>query len=337
MPLRPVYLSLLLFLLPSLAVAQTPAANVDAAVRAAPRGTAASNSVHFSPDGSRAATVQASGEVAVWDTESGERLASFPAQDRYTYGAKWTPDGSLLACTSVDGTIQLRDPATGALVREFDQFSSGSQAMGGGITEVHFSPDERYMAAMQRFPEGRVVVWDLEADTETVRIERPRNVYDVGWNDDGSMLYTAEENGAVYGWSFPEGEPVAEYAVSDDLLFDMDVNVPWISTGGGEGTVFLIHTETGQVRRFDQGEFVNRTHVVPGTPVVAGVSSDGRLHVWNGDTGALRFDHFAHDDNTYFVTSTPDRTLLATVGRDRYVRFWDPKTGDLVREIKGVR
>jgi len=343
--LRHTSIFLLLFLIETFpALAQSPGERIsgkdaiERQVRSAPNGNAASNIVHFSPDGTQITIINGGRDITIWDIAARMPVQTLSGQRRYTYEATWSPDGSMIASTSVDGTVHLWDIASGQRMAVLDQFSEGSPTMGGGITEARFSPDGRYLAVLQRYSPGRVAVWDLQAEIEVARIERDRRIYGMAWGDDGERLYTGEENGAVYAWSFPDGAELKEWELQDGNLFDLDVSGSRIVAGGSGGVLHLIDMESDTPpQRFPQGRFVNRTAVIPGSPYVAGVSSEGLLKIWNGDTGALHVERFAHDANTYSVTVSPDHKTLATVGQDAYVRFWDVETGDLLGSVGSLQ
>ena len=309
---------------------------IAAHVRSASPGAASTNALDFSPDGARIASYTPGEEIAIWDVETGKQLQSISSNQGYVYQTRWAPDGTVLASASQDGTVHLWDTSTGERLRVLDGFSGGSPTMGGGITEVWFSPDGRYLAAGQRFTPGRLVVWDRKAETEILRVERPRRMYAIDWGPAGTRLYTAEENGTVYAWSVPEGEKVDQWPLEQGQLFDLDAADTRVAAGGKSEQIHVVNTEDGTVQhRFDHGDFINNTVVVDGQPTVASVSSNGLLKVWDTDTGALRYERFAHDTGTWTVTASPDGTLLATTGDDNIIRLWDPTTGDLVREIRG--
>lgn len=343
--LRHIAPCILLFLIAAFpALAQSPGERVsgkdaiEQQVRSAPNGNAANNIVHFSPDGTQITIMSRGGNIVIWDIAARTPVQTMPGQVRYTYEATWSPDGAMIASTSVDGTVHLWDVESGQRTAVLDQFSEGSPTMGGGITEARFSPDGRYLAVLQRYSPGRVAVWDLEAETDVVRIERDRQIYGMVWSDDGQRIYTGEENGAVYAWSFPDGSELKEWKLQDGNLFDLDVSGSRIVAGGSGGVLHLVDMESdAPPQRFPQGRFVNRTAVIPNSPYVAGVSSEGLLKVWNGDTGELHFERFAHNANTYSVTVSPDYKTLATVGQDAYVRFWDVETGDLIRSVGSLQ
>ena len=344
MPRLLTLLTLLVAAFPALALAQSTGERlsgkdaIERQVRSAPNGDAANNIVHFSPDGTKITIMTRDGNIAIWDIAARTPVQTMPGQVRYTYEATWSPDGSMIASPSVDGTVHLWDVESGQRMAVLDQFSEGSPTMGGGITEARFSPDGRYLAVLQRYSPGRVAVWDLEAETEVVRIERDRRIYGMAWGDNGQRIYTGEGNGAVYAWSFPDGTELKEWKLQDDNLFDIDVSGSRIVAGGSSGVLHLIDMKSdAPPKRFQQGRFVNRAAVIPNSPYVAGVSSEGLLKVWNGDTGELHVERFAHNANTYSVTVSPDHKTLATVGQDGYVRFWDVETGDLVSSVGSLQ
>lgn len=341
---RSTVLLLATFLLPSFALAQSFGDRVsgkeaiERLVRSAPKGDAANNIVHFSPDGTQITIMSREGKIVIWDVAARTPVQTMPGQVRYTYEATWSPDGSMIASTSVDGTIHLWDVASGQRLAVLDQFSEGSPTMGGGITEARFSPDGRYLAVLQRYSPGRVAVWDLQAETEVVRLERDGQIYGMAWRDDGQRLYTGEDNGSVYAWAFPDGTELREWKLQEGNLFDIDVSDSRIAAGGSGGVLHLVDLSSdASPQRFKQGRFVNRTAVIPNSPYVAAVSSEGWLKVWNGASGDLHFERFAHNANTYSVTVSPDHTTLATVGQDAYVRFWDVETGDLIGSVGSLQ
>ena len=72
----------------------------------------------FSPDGSRIAVAGAADEVAVYQTETGERTATCKGQ-KGTYAVAFSPDGAQLATGGFDGKVRICDAKSGKLVRDF--------------------------------------------------------------------------------------------------------------------------------------------------------------------------------------------------------------------------
>ena len=312
--------------------ASTPS---PAAIRSAPAGQAATNVVTFSPDGSRLAAVNKANEITIRDAATGRLIITLPGQDGYMSTLDWSPDGSLLASGSNDGTVQIWDVAAETKRRTLTGFEALDRAF-GGAADVAFSPNGRYVAGVQGAPSGRIVARRVADGREVLRVDRPRKVGALAWGPAGDTLYAVERDGALYTWSVPGGTQLARRDLDDEQLTDLDRAGRFLAAGGEGETVFVVDTRRDTVvRRFDQGDFVNRTAVVPDAGLVASAGGDGLLRVWDLDTDEQVIAQFAHDSIAYYVAASPDGEVLATVGEDNYIRLWDVASGTLVREIRG--
>lgn len=313
--------------------AQSPNAS-EASIRSAPSGSAATNVVTFSPDGSRLATVTTANDIAIWDIDRGARVTTLPGQDGYMSTLDWSPDGTLVASGSNDGTVQIWDVAAQTVRRTLTGFEPLDRAF-GGATEVAFSPDGRYIAGLQSRPSGRLIVW-RRSGTEVLRADRSREMYDLVWAADGETLYTAEEDGALYTWSVRKGKEAARRPLSNRRIVNIDVAGSLVGAGAEREALLVYDLERDTMRwRFERVGFVNEVAFVPGRPLVAVADGGGNLNVWNTDTGERVVSRYAHATIAYFVRASPDGETLATVGQDNYIRLWETTTGHLIREIRG--
>lgn len=73
----------------------------------------------FSPDGSRIAVGGLSAEVPIYNTETGERVATCKGDESGVFVLRFRPDGKQLAAAGFDGHVRLYDPASGKLAKEF--------------------------------------------------------------------------------------------------------------------------------------------------------------------------------------------------------------------------
>ena len=72
----------------------------------------------FSPDGSRIAVAGAADDVAVYQTETGDRAATCKGH-KGTYAVAFSPDGEQLATGGFDGKVRICEVKSGKLVRDF--------------------------------------------------------------------------------------------------------------------------------------------------------------------------------------------------------------------------
>jgi hypothetical protein len=78
------------------------------------------HAIAFSPDGLLIACGGESGEVRIFKTGNGQRLASIKGDRGPVYSLAFTADGKNLATGGYDGKIRIHEAAKGALVKEFD-------------------------------------------------------------------------------------------------------------------------------------------------------------------------------------------------------------------------
>ncbi len=85
--------------------------------------------VHFNHDGSRfvvASSLDGSGEVRIYETDSGKLLHKLQGQHGGVYAATFSTSGKLVASVGFDGLVRLNDAETGALVKEFSPVPVGA-------------------------------------------------------------------------------------------------------------------------------------------------------------------------------------------------------------------
>jgi WD40 repeat protein len=78
------------------------------------------HSIAFSPDGTVIACGGQSGEVRVFRTENGQRLAQIKGGQGPVFALSFSADGKQLAIAGSDGRIRVHDAEKGTAVREFD-------------------------------------------------------------------------------------------------------------------------------------------------------------------------------------------------------------------------
>ncbi len=105
----------------------------------------------FSRSGSLLAVANSGnlGQVTILDIDHHRTVTVVTGGSREIQQVAFSPDGSMFATASLDGTTRLFDPYTGAPLRQFDQ--------PGPVNNVTFSPDGQYIATLDFH--GVIRIW----------------------------------------------------------------------------------------------------------------------------------------------------------------------------------
>ena len=237
--------------------------------------------VSISPGGRLIATTRESA-VHVWDAATGRRLYSRTINDSCrtlelrcpVTQAVFSPDGSVLAVGSADGTARILDARTGAerLVL------TGYQ---GPLLNVAFSPDGSRLATAGL--DGSIKVWSAENWAPLLRLDpESQSMADVAFSPDGKRIVTAGWDGFVRLWDAAGGRQIRSWNANQGDLFDIAFAADGrLATTGEDGGVKLWDPSRGD-------ELL--TLPIPGRSTVAfspdgkrlaaSVASDHTVTVW---------------------------------------------------------
>ena len=153
------------------------------------------------PDGRRIALAGLNKLVGLWEPETGNLRVFQGHADRVT-GVAFHPGGRLLASSSDDATVRLRDVETGREVRVYRDSGLFS------FTCVAFSPDGRHLAAGNNG--GALTLWETASGREVFRRSRQSAaIRSVAFDLEGRRLATAGGSGlGVTIWDAATGRDI---------------------------------------------------------------------------------------------------------------------------------
>ena len=76
--------------------------------------------IAFSPDGAAIVCGALNGEIRIFKTENGQRIAQIQANHGPIFALAFTADGKQIAAGGYDGHIRLYEATRGEMVKEFD-------------------------------------------------------------------------------------------------------------------------------------------------------------------------------------------------------------------------
>jgi WD40 repeat protein len=162
------------------------------------------NSVAYSPDGKRLATLSRDNTVKVWDAQTGQELLTLTAGAIGSGCVVFSPDSKRLASSNKlsgdiiappgAGEVKVWDAQTGEELLTFKGHTSH-------ISSIVFSPDGKRVASADWW-NNLVKVWDSYTGEELLKLKKPigRTVDSLAFSPDGRHLACNGIDGMVAVW-----------------------------------------------------------------------------------------------------------------------------------------
>lgn len=289
-------------------------------LRAILRGHKVPVSVAFSGDG-KILLSKDKDEFRLWDVASGKIKLTRKSEGG---PVAINSDGELLVWGGKDGTVSLRDAATGAGKRTFKGHAAN-------VYCVAFSPDDKLLASGS--DDKTVKLWRIADGKNLATLKHESDVLAIAFNRNGKLLASGDWNGAVKLWEVETGKEKARLEGHSGMVhavaFSSDGKC--LASGGSDETVKIWDVAKGeekpcprpleenglvvslafggQSRLLASGSFgfVGRKKVQP-----------GEVKLWDVETRELRA---TLKGRTLAISN--DGKQLASGSADGTVRLWD--------------
>jgi WD40 repeat protein len=246
-------------------------------------------------------------------------------------GLAFSPDGTRIASSSLDGLVKVWEVSTGQVLYTITGHHSE-------VSRVRFSPDGRWLASTG-FQDEMVKVWDARTGQELQTFSQGGLLWDLAFSPEGRRLAVASSDGRVKVWDITTGQEIltlkAHSEPAHGVAFSPDGR--WLVSAGWDQTVKVWDATTGQEIHMLKGHTlgVNAVAFSPDGTRLASAGEDRTVKVWDPATGQLLQTLYGHTLLVLDLAFSPDRSQVASAGADQTVRVWDARTGQEVSTLQG--
>ncbi len=282
----------------------------------------------FSPDGRRialasgAASPPYTGQATVLDSVTGEVLLPPLRHGASVRCVSYTPDGKLIATSSMDGSARLWDAASGEPV------SGELRHTAGPLQILVFSPDGRKLLTFPTLDvPANVTLWEVPSGRRIATLPQTESALTGAFSPDGEHFVTvAPYTRQVQLWRLSAGQPVlrASWSPGSAAFF---VSNSQLATAGTRGL---------ELRNLDGTSSTASAGISQGSSIVA--SKDGRAVVLPTETGTIhvlnardlspRFPPLQLPGPITWAQISADNRWLVATSWDRRARVWSMETGE---------
>lgn len=222
----------------------------------------------------------------------------------------FSPDGTILATTGVDGTVQLMTMPARQPLRHFTH--------PGGATALAFSPDGRLVATTGY--DGMVRLWRIADGGSRVFKVSDQPLWTLAWSPDGATLAAAGEDKRIHLWPVSGNGPTRLLTGHTrniwDLAFSPDGRT--LASGSFDRDLRLWDVASGRSLRTLHGHAQGIVGVAIRTTdgMIATGGDDATIRFWRGDGTPLRT--LAAGQYVDAVTFSADGKWLASGGRESH-------------------
>ena len=313
-------------------------------------------SIAFSPQGDRLVSGSQDYTARVWSAANGAELQRFRQHQEPVFTAAFSPDGAYIASGGYDKRIMVwradRDePVYATLIDDVTERLDSDlppeavavdpdvtvlTGHSGGIRDVHFSSDGRFIVSASRDNTLRVWPW-TEPSTEGRQLRGHG-----GWVTSGSFLddetvVSAAYDGKVKVWDLPRYRPTTSLQQVDRpvLAGTFSPDGRTVVMALDDGTAGLWDRQSGmRLATLDEGHdfLAMKAAFVPGGRRMVTVAGDDTVRCWNVNSGGEIWKRDGAGRRGLLSLSPSGQTLVTGSSDGKAARVIAVESG----EVKGV-
>lgn len=267
--------------------------------------------------------------IQIWDLATGLAISILPMLDSPAESLAFSPDGKYLAVGLQDKTIRLFDPNTKKEIRKLAGHSDR-------VTHLRFHSDGERLLSGSKAPE--VFLWERRTGKQLFAKNTFRSsIRDLFWSPDGERVVVQNTMGEFFRFPAAGNEDVlytpsgSESMSITDFAYSQTSQRLAVAYDTG---IRIKDRKTGNEHPFVAEDKVRLVEWGPGGRILIAASLD--LFGWDAEEQreVYRIPKDRLNGLVLSIAKSPDGQMVATGISNQGVKFWDLKTGRMIREIR---
>ncbi|PWB55993.1 MAG: hypothetical protein C3F13_02730 [Anaerolineales bacterium] len=282
--------------------------------------------IAISPNGNYIASTANDNAIRIWDIRRGKCMSILKGHEAEILSISWAPDNSQLVSGAKDRTIKRWD------INNQNQLKMIS-SLPQNVKSISWSPDSQYIAYCFSHNDPYIYLWATESNKINIlktNKEENGGVLQIAWSPDGKQI-SASVNNNVYLCDIRTRKVVQ---IIKEL--NKNTNIPSLAWSP-DGHTLAIGSTSNNISLWDVKNN-QMTKILEGlTQAIRSISYsfDGRLlflvdgnhtlRIWRTDTWEISaiFAQEITSLSTGFGENYSQKHLIATIGKNKLIRFWD--------------
>ena len=279
---------------------------------------------------------------AVGDSVGGIRLFRLEDRQPYLYleghgknlstvtDVAFSPDGKLLASSSIDCTVKVWDTDTGKCLKTFTRNQQW-------IWSVAFSPDGQTVASGGE--DNTITLWNIQTDECRVLSGHHFWIWSLTFHPHKNILASASYDCSIRLWNTDTGECLNILRGHQNILFGIDFHPSGeiLASASYDYTIKLWDVKTGECLRTLEGHIKSISSVAfnGDGQILASGSGDHTIKLWDINTGECLRTLRGHAQSIAILDFSPQKNILATGDNNQVLKLWDVDEGKCLKTWQG--
>ena len=252
----------------------------------------------------------------------------------------FSPDGKMLASSSIDSTVKIWDTKTGECLKTY----RGKQQW---IWSVAFSPDGQTVASGGE--DNTITLWNIHTDERRFLQGHQFWIWSLAFHPipptplskggKGGILASASYDCSIRLWNTDTGECLNTLRGHQNILFGIDFHPSGeiLASASYDYTIKLWDVKTGECLRTLEGHTKSISSVAFNRDgqILASGSGDRTIKIWDVKTGECLKTLRGHAQSIAVLDFSPQKNVLATGDNNQVLKLWDVDEGKCLNTWQG--